>query len=1815
MMKKWLFCLIIFSLSGIVSVQAQENEDHIQKDTADYPYWVEMMGNPNVNFYQTVRAFDLYWEKREIEKGSGFKPFKRWEFGMQMIIDEHGNIPAPGSIEGKIEEYIMGNHPGYGGSGFQGAMNMGPAECLTNGKWVNIGPSSLASNRTSQPNGLGRLNAIAFHPKDTGIIYVGSPAGGLWSTMNGGKTWTSNTDTLPTLGVSAIVVDYLNPDTIYLGTGDRDAGDSYGRGVIRSFDGGKTWQLANTGMGNVIVGKLAIDPNNPSVLIAATNAGLYRTDDFGDSWKNLQTGNFKDVVFHPSNSNVVYAASYASAKFYRSTDNGNSWTNITSGLPTSARRMAIAVTPDDTSMVYLLATATRTFEGSYLSVDNGATFKQMSNTPNIMDYSTTGAGTGGQAWYDLDIAIDPKNASTIYVGGVNIFRSDDSGKTWKINAHWVGSGSIPGIHADQHVLEFSPNGTFYTGNDGGIYKSDNGGTTYTDLSAGLGIAQIYRLNQSATNSDLLINGYQDNGTGLLEKGFWHTILGGDGMDCAIDPKDPSWSFSALYYGDVRRYKNGYYNGRVAANGTNGINESGAWVTPFLLQEGNSSTMFIGYKNVWRSSNIQDSKTNNIKWTKISSGLAGVDNISINHLENSPADPALIYMARSDRKLFKTANANDASPTWTDLTSKLPSTGSIRWVETHPEFKNRVWITQSDNKIYESNDGGNNWKDISNGLPNIPITCILFDSSSIRGGMYAGTYMGVFYTDTAMGKWVWFNSGMPVSSRVTDLDIYYDSTGRSKSHIVASTYGRGNWRSPLYDETQKPPVAEFNASINSGCTDQVIEFEDVSLNTPTRWLWHITPSKVQFTDATDSFSQDAHVRFLSPGSYTVQLKVENCNGIDSIVKTDIIEIFDGIKTANCSPVTRSTDKNYGIGIFNLSIAALDHSSTGTFEEGGYVDRGCKEIVELQTDTSYNIAVTTGRNYSEYVKVYIDYNNDGLFNSKDELVWSDTKRIGLHSGNIYISDTSTTNAIVRMRVISDYDSLSSNACDTLSYGQTEDFGVRLISKKPKPHFLVDRDLLCTNDEVVLTDSSVGLIYSYQWIITGTSRSDTLFGSGPHRFKATEMGSYKVQLSLNDGEGEKTIDSFFRVKPRPGVEIDVKVGDYSLCAGNDLVIEGKDSNNLSNTVNNWFKDDLKLSNASGSEIAYYPASTDDEGSYYLVSEKDGCMDTSNVLDIVIHGNPLVDFDVTADDECVKYNEYEFTNSSSIADSTILVYKWDFGDGSSNNTKNAVKSYNSSGTYTVTLTGTSIFGCTDSDTATLSVLPSPMTGFSIDEFNHCISENMIRLRDTSNFAGTYTTRWDLGDGTTTQGNKVSHSYTSDGSYVILLEVTGDNGCIDSFEKDIIIYEQPVANFGVNDNQQCLEDNNFSFLNTSTVNNGFVSEYTWNTGDGFIFDDKDLSNYKYQNPGTYQVKLEVSSDAGCKDSVTRIVRVGIEPVAEFIIGLNNPCFNEHSIGLKNNSTIQDGSIINWNWDLGDGRIETAKDPAPYQYDLAGNYNLTLVVGSDLGCYDTLSIPVDINPSPELSFDVDIVCEGLETSFSNRSFIETGSITNYLWTLGDGNSSPVASPIHRYDRSGTYNVTLIGTSESGCSDTMVKENAAVVLERPEAKFTYEKLNSWETSTEVKFTDLSKGSVIGWDWEIEGFGYESVQNPTVVFFDSGYYYVQLIVTNDFNCSDTAAEDILIIPETNVYIPNSFSPNGDDLNDLFGVKGALYAQSFRMEIYNRWGAMMFSSNHPDEQWDGTIKNQEKALAGIYIYTINFVDLNGDKFEYNGTINLIR
>ena len=812
-------------------------------DTADYPYWVEMMQDPDANYFTTVHAFEKYWNNRTITKGCGWKVFKRWEYIMRGRIYPDGRKPKPDAVYNEWQRVKS-------------------AQRSAGGSWLSLGPSDIPQPGPAGYLGLGRLNVIAFHPTNQDKLFVGAPSGGFWLTNDNGSTWTTTTDQMPTIGISAIIVDYVNPQIIYIGTGDRDHGDAPGLGVFKSIDGGLTWTESKTGMNNVTVCKMIQHPGSASILLAATTSGIFKTTNGGMTWSQTASGDFKDICFKPGDPGIVYAES--SSDFYRSSNTGQTFNLIMSGL-TTGQRGAIAVTPANPSYVYFLQSDnTSGFKGVYRSTDSGLNFSTQSTAPNILDWSCDGSGTGGQGWYDLVIAADPVNAEIVYVGGINVWKSNDGGVSWTINSHWYGGCSVPAVHADCHFLGFSPvNNRLYAGNDGGIYFTGNGGSTWTDCTVGMTIGQIYKIGQSQTDKNMTINGFQDNGTYTNMSSGWYATGGGDGMECAVDYSNSAITYHTIYFGDVFRKINNASEAKIAGNGVFGIDESGDWVTPFILGESDPKEMFIGYKNVWH---CPDATAASPQWNKISDGESS--NCFV--LEQSPDDPDLLYAVRWN-SLVRCENINSPTPVW--IPCNLPDAYTPTDLEAHPTEPGTVYATAG-NKVYKSIDKGNSWNIFPGVLPDIPINTIVYDTTSSEG-LYIGSQTGVMYKNSTMSSWVNFSSGFPVAD-VRELEIYY-SANPANNRLMACTFGRGLWKSDLYYPPDSPPVANFSFNPQIPCPGEAVQITDISLNNPTSWNWSFLPSTISFINQTNSQSQHPAVQFNETTNYQVLLIAGNSHG--------------------------------------------------------------------------------------------------------------------------------------------------------------------------------------------------------------------------------------------------------------------------------------------------------------------------------------------------------------------------------------------------------------------------------------------------------------------------------------------------------------------------------------------------------------------------------------------------------------------------------------------------------------------------------------------------------------------------------------------------------------------------------------------------------------------------------------------------------------------------------------------------------------------------------------------------------------------------
>ncbi|MDR3667597.1 MAG: T9SS type A sorting domain-containing protein [Ignavibacteriaceae bacterium] len=759
--------------------------------------------NNTMSFPELQKVMGNYWNSQNIQEGymtidgektkvPNWKLYKRWEYYWEQRINQTtGEYPQTNSVI-EYEKYKQSQNK-----------SLHKTSAFSE-NWVNLGTNTSSGGYA----GIGRINCIAFHPTDPNTIWVGSPSGGLWKTTNGGASWTVLNDNQPVLGVSDIIVpsDYATSNTLYIATGDRDGGsmwslgggqsaDNISIGVLKSTDGGTTWN--NTGLSYTknlgkLVYSLLIHPSNNAILFASTSDGIYKTTNSGSTWVLKSTWVCTKMAFKPGDPTIVYASMYYAngPYFAKSTDTGETWNYLQ--VSTAGYRTELAVTPADPNVVYLLSTNSGGgLYGVYKSTNSGGAFTRVDDgTKSMLYYNADGSGSNiGQGSYDLCIAVSPADANTVYIGGINTWKTADGGVTWNCVTMWTTSGSVPVVHADKHALAFQNNTTLFQGNDGGIYKTTTGGSSWTDLTNGIVSSQIYRIGVSQTDVNTILTGLQDNGSKKYKGSIntWYDATGGDGMECIVDFNNAtSYMYTTYVTGTIYRNANGFSNGTTTTISANipGGQPTGAWVTPYIMDPTNSAILYAGFDKVWKTTNRGDS------WISASQVLSS--SVKLRSLAIAPSNTSILYTA-DQTNMWKTTDGGATD--WTAIT--LPSIlNSITYITVKNSDPNDIWITiggyTDGSKVFESTNGGSTWTNISAGLPNLPVMCLVYyKTATDRNVLFAGTDVGVYVKDGA-NNWIAYNTGLP-NVVVTELEIFY---GSSTPRLRAGTFGRGLWETTI-----------------------------------------------------------------------------------------------------------------------------------------------------------------------------------------------------------------------------------------------------------------------------------------------------------------------------------------------------------------------------------------------------------------------------------------------------------------------------------------------------------------------------------------------------------------------------------------------------------------------------------------------------------------------------------------------------------------------------------------------------------------------------------------------------------------------------------------------------------------------------------------------------------------------------------------------------------------------------------------------------------------------------------------------------------
>lgn len=686
------------------------------------------------------------------EEDKDYHRYKRWEWYWRERINPDGSFPdAMESFETYTELQSTGNNRMAAG----------------NPTWSDI---SMKTNSGGYW-GLGRTESVAINPKNSLEFYVTGDGGGVWKTIDGGKTYKAVGDQLPMLFCGKVLVDHQTPSTVYVSLGDdHNQGGTTGLGVYKSTDGGNTWNptgLTAARNNTISIRFMAMSPTNSKLIIAVTNRGVFRTADAGVTWTTVRTGSHFDVVFKPGDGNTVFVSSLnngGKSEIYRSTDAGLTYTQVSTFNNATARiRMSTSLSNPNFLGVALMGGNTY-----YTSTDGGTTYTLRSTMPS-----------------GCELLVSQVNTNNVYCGCVDNYRSTDGGVNWTQFTHWSGATGLKEVHADNHGINFDPSkpNEIYVSNDGGVEKFNETTNTWTYLSNGLGITMYYQIGVAQTHAMVIAGGTQDNGGNWRRRdGTWRNTTGGDATSCLVDPSNDNIMYSQYINGDgIVRTTNGWTNrtnldSRILAAGV--ASGDGDWATPFAIHEADPRILVGGYRDVIITFDRGDN------WKKISNGLTSSN---LRKIAISATNPNYIYTSTGSN-FFRTFD--QGATAWTAITH--PG-GSVNKIVVHPTDPKTVYTTNNGGngkRVYKSIDGGTTWTNLSTGIPNdISVVGLAYEKGS-NEGLYIGTTVGVFYKNTNM-DWIYYGIGLPNTS-ITDLQISYFA-----KKIRVGTFGRGIWEADLY----------------------------------------------------------------------------------------------------------------------------------------------------------------------------------------------------------------------------------------------------------------------------------------------------------------------------------------------------------------------------------------------------------------------------------------------------------------------------------------------------------------------------------------------------------------------------------------------------------------------------------------------------------------------------------------------------------------------------------------------------------------------------------------------------------------------------------------------------------------------------------------------------------------------------------------------------------------------------------------------------------------------------------------------------------
>ncbi len=860
-----------------------------------------------------------------------------------------------------------------------------------------------AINSGWQINGIGKIITIVPHPTITTTLYATTGSGGIYITTNSGTNWSPlHGSFLPGVQFGCLSIDPTNTNIMYAGSGEPSYAQIYGwggYGTFKSTNAGLTWTQINTGMGNLVVLDVLVNPSNTQEILAATNNGIYKSSDAGTNWNAVMSsaGSWIQQVVRQGNGNNLLAA--GGTRLYRSTDFGNTWNtaDLDPAFSSTFRNGRVAVAPSNSNIVYA-GWVNNTFSNAnnasiYYSTDGGINFiKKYAFTDAVKLISYDGSGTAGYGWANFILTISKTDPNTIYSGGHLIFKSSDNGVNWTLKTpNWYCC-----IHTDIRQLIFDPNNInrILAATDGGVFASTTDAVTWTQLSDGLACNQYLSMGQSNIDPNFVIGGLQDNGVIYNNTdGNYHTYTGGDLYDHMTCDYTNSYNvYSTNTGGKVfnpyNRTQKANLNlpATVYSSGTANSRQS------FFISPLDPAIAFGWGSNVWRSDNINSynlsAGTSSVAWTQISTF-----NVTIHDVKISPSSNNIVYAMGNNAFVYKSVNATDDPPTFNPTPLPAGASSSIEGSLTVSTLNPNVLYASANNGVYRSSNAGMNWVNYTTtGLPNINFEKIFVDPYSSIESVYLVTTLGIYYCDLTMNSWVAVNPQVPLQQQNSSASYaglvngasLFKGSGSSNSHISFSTWGSGIWKAGFYNQPNTPlPTGWSNSDIGSPAITGSGFYDNTKLS------FNIKGGGSGINNGTSDQFNFTKVKVSGTGGDIIAkiYSVAETDPVNGLSKTGLM--LRKTEDAN-SPYVMIALTGHAGAVFQYRVNAGDVSTVAT--------------VSPAPTNAYPYWLKINKNSSNVITAYI---------SPDGNTWTQAGQVSVAFGTSFfagIANTSTNNAVV-------------------------------------------------------------------------------------------------------------------------------------------------------------------------------------------------------------------------------------------------------------------------------------------------------------------------------------------------------------------------------------------------------------------------------------------------------------------------------------------------------------------------------------------------------------------------------------------------------------------------------------------------------------------------------------------------------------------------------------------------------------------------------------------------------------------------------------